>query len=155
MTIPGAFVAGVPLPAADLNLLPAGLRGGGYAQITANQTTITTTVDVTGLTVTFTAVAARRYQVLVQVEVSVDNVTAIPLVIITDAANTQKGRGVVSTLSATGSAHTLRFSVNETGLSGSTTRKVRASRAAGAGNVSIEAGATFPAFICVTDIGPA
>lgn len=153
MTIPGGFVAGVALPAADMNLLPAGLEGGGYAQITANQGSITTIADVTGLTVTWTAVTGRSYRIAVQCEASSTVAADVVIVAITDPSNTIKTRATTVLPTATVSA-TLAASVIESGLSGSTTRKVRAQRALGTGTITLTAAATFPAFILVLDIGP-
>jgi hypothetical protein len=54
---PGEFDPGYKVPAADLNLLPAGILA--YAQVTANQTGITTIADLTGLAVTITTPVGR------------------------------------------------------------------------------------------------
>lgn len=68
MTIPGGYVAGDILTAANLNFLPAGRKGGGHViafNANADQTGITTVVDVTSATLSFTAVAGRLYRVSV------------------------------------------------------------------------------------------
>lgn len=166
MTVPGGYIAGDVLTAANLNLLPGGKMG--YAQVTANQTTITTETDLTSLTVTWTAVSARRYRITGYCTMRVDS-TPSPAtwacVYITDGSNTKKQAGYGSfvpsgTSDSNDSLYTTAFvSVTETGLSGSTTRKLRAeSRGAGAANgdtVALIASSTQPAYILVEDIGPA
>lgn len=152
MTIPGDFTALDVLTAADMNLLPAGKIG--YAQITSSQTTITTEVDVTSLTVTWTAVSSRRYRTSWYFAASSSVSADIASVKCTTSGNTQVGITITGALS---SVYNYNFggSVVETGLSGSTTRKLRAVRTNGTGNISINAGATAPCYILVEDIGPA
>lgn len=160
MTIPGGFVAGDILGAADMNLLPGGLEGGGYAQITADQTTITTEADITSLTVTFTAVSSRRYRTSFVLDVSAQ--TSLPAsgeymrIHITDGSNTHKAEVTSAAPAAIDNRVTVYGSVVETGLSGSTTRKLRAERGDGSGDaMSVLAAAARPAYILVEDIGPA
>lgn len=53
-------MAGVPLTAVEMNLLPAGRVGA--ATVNSDQTGITTTAALTGFSITFTALALRRYE---------------------------------------------------------------------------------------------
>jgi hypothetical protein len=65
MTLPGDFAAGDVLTDTDMDLLPAGVSGGGYDETsTSDQTGITTVTAITGLMVTFTPRADRRYRVM-------------------------------------------------------------------------------------------
>jgi hypothetical protein len=144
------FTAGNVLTAAQMNRLPWGIMG--QASATANQTGITTATDVTGLSVTFTANSTRYYRTTVYVYSSVQNTAAgFPEVRITDGSNVQK-QTCVFQLGAGGQAP-FHFSVVETGLSGSTTRKARATTTAG--TLLLAATSTGPMFIVVEDIGQA
>lgn len=160
MTVPGGYVAGDTLTAANMNLLPGGLESGGYAEVTANQTTITSEADVTSLTVTWTAVSARRYRTSFCLNVSAQS--SVPgsgeymRIYITDGSNTHKFESTAPDPAGTDDRVTIVGSVVETGLSGSTTRKLRAQRADGTGHaMSVLAASTYPAYILVEDIGPA
>ena len=159
MTIPGGFVAGAVLTAADMNLLPGGRMG--YAQTTADQLAVGSVVDLTSLTVTWTAIAARRYRTSFQVGVFADTVidTSYGMeVLVTDAANVIKTKAAAFAGVGTGSDRsvTLVGSVCETGLAGSTTRKLRARiTSAAADSMTVDSDPTYPAYILVEDIGPA
>ena len=155
MTVPGGYIAGDVLSAANLNLLPGGKMG--YAERTTDQTGITSVTDITSLTVTWTAVAARRYRTSVYLNLESSVAADIMEATITDGSSSQKALGVVvmSALTAENDYMTIVVSTTETGLSGSTTRKVRARRRSGTGSVALRAGATYPAHILVEDIGPA
>jgi hypothetical protein len=157
VTIPGGFIAGDTLGAADMNLLPAGISAGGYAQITADQTSITTVTDVTSLTVTWTAVSSRRYRISFFVGVTHTAITTTGLaqILITDGSGTQKAKTMLDDVETTGEFRHLVGSVCETGLSGSTTRKIRASTDTGRGTMTVTASPTNPSYILVEDVGPA
>lgn len=161
MTVPGGYVAGDTLSAANMNLLPGGKMG--YAEVTANQTGITdTAADLTSLTVTWTAVSARRYRTSFFVTLSAQTTIAqadndLCRVQITDGSNNIKTIGTV-THPVVDVGMSCVASVTETGLSGSTTRKLRGRRGNGFGTgnaMSLLAASTYPAYILVEDIGPA
>jgi hypothetical protein len=160
---PGAYVAGDILGADDLNALPGGLYSGGYAQATSNQTTITTTADATSLTVTWTAVSSRRYRISWAINLSVTgaDITGDAFVYCTDGSNNVKG-SIIQTITAGEAADDVVYAnlssfTTETGLSGSTTRKIRVAfvEYAGGNTATLVASATSPAHILVEDIGPA
>lgn len=65
MATPGTFVAGTPLTAAEMNLLPGGRMASASRSTDVNG--IINGGAVTGLSVTFTAVAGRRYKISVTV----------------------------------------------------------------------------------------
>ena len=144
------FTSGAILTAAQMNRLPWGVVG--TANATANQTGITTVVDVTGLTVTFTADSSRIYRTTAYVFAAVQlTAQGYPGFSITDGANnTKQGSSI---LLATGFQAPLCVTVYESGLSGSTTRKVRAET--NAGTLTLAADAARPMVLIVEDIGQA
>jgi hypothetical protein len=154
-TSPGGFTAGDVLAAADMNALPGGFIAQGQA--TANQTlTGAGPHDITNCSVTFTAVANRRYKIsgLVQVAGADDNsrwsgrivegstiIQRIGLLEGTDSANAD--RAVFSGF------------IVRSPSAGSVTYKLTVARDAGAGNLTAEASVLNPNVILVEDIGPA
>lgn len=148
-------VAAILLDLAALNTevdaLPRGTMG--YAQITASQTGITTIVDVTGLTTTFTAVSGRRYRVSVDVYVN-GTVAADTLGIsIANGSNTQLTSTQIVAVANPAIQQRAVCSGVVTGISGSTTYKIRAIRLTGTGNMEVFASSANPGFILVEDIG--
>lgn len=135
----------------EVDALPLGEVA--YAEITANQGSITTITDVTGLSVTWTAVAGRVYEVTVQGLMLSSVADDICQLAITNASNTLQSWGAVSTRSPSAFGESVSCTKRVTGLSGSTTWKARAARQAGTGNVTLVAAATVPAFIKVVDMG--
>jgi hypothetical protein len=122
------------------------------ASKTANQTTITTIVDVSGLSVTFTATASRLYKIEAQglmFSSAADNLCQLT---IADSAN-----AVVATAATMSRSTTLGTTIRATGflsgISGSVTYKVRAARLSGAGNLTFVASATSPGLLWVEDVG--
>jgi hypothetical protein len=127
----------------------------GYAQVTANQGTFTTEVDLTSLTVTVTVpYAAHRIKVSAfaafQSSVASDTVAfrikegATVLqecgVVLPSTANNNVGVTATVVLVPTAAAHTYKLS---------------ALKELGTGNITMGASATAPAFILVEDLGPA
>lgn len=159
MTAPGGFVAGDVLGAADMNGLPAGVVA--YAERTSNQTSISTVTDLTSLTVTFTAVAGRRYRVTSHTSwyASVASTSAIVTLYNSTAAAQLQWSGCVTGDAAGGSNNnqtsTNLLSWSGTLAAGSTTLKLQARIGDDdSGTLTLRAGATYPAFILVEDIGP-
>ena len=125
----------------------------GYAQITASQVGITAVTDVTGLSVTFTAVAGRRYKITAEGYLASSVIDDVCAMQITDGSNNQ-----VQSAQTQGSANATIKAVAHAIVvpgAGSRTYKVRALRAGGTGNVTFFAATNAPAFILVEDIGPA
>jgi len=151
MTIPGGYIAGDVLTAANLNLAPAGTQGGGYAQRTTSQASITSMVDIASLTVTFTAVAGRRYKATVMFhwEQTVadgaffvyinDTVSNLMRFTVDEAANRPQGK--------------MFAYANLTSITGVKTWKVRCERDSGTASGTFFGAATYPAFISIEDIG--
>lgn len=137
---------------AQIAAIPDGARGAiAGAQVTALQAGIgTAQTDLTGLSVTFNAVAGRRYRTTVSWLALNNTLTADIAAYISDGANTQKQQ---RTVTASANSNTAMYVVlEESGLSGPITRKARARVTDG--TVNMNAAPTLPAFITVEDIGP-
>ena len=156
------FVSGAILTAAQMNNLPWGIvdataggtSGRGYVTRTSGDFSMTTTLaDVTGQTVTFTPVTGRLYKVSFSAYISNVGTTQTAQIQIADGSNVWKQTALVYLPAST--QQTVHTSVILTGLSGSTTLKMRAkvSAANGAlivGTTGNEAASVF----CIEDIGP-
>lgn len=127
------------------------------AQATANQATISAIVDLTSLSVTFTAIANRRYKVTANVLIVGTTLGDTFGLTLADAANTvlQLRNGGTGPTAATQIPVTLTLDTVTPAVAGSYTFKLRLARAAGSGTFTSLAGATFPAQLTVEDIGPA
>lgn len=123
-----------------------------YAQVVANQTPINAEGDLTGLTVTYTAVAGRRYRITAKVEITSSVADGVYVVKITDAANVGLQRATDACLTTSSRSVTLVYSA-VAAASGATTRKLRASKIGGTGTLTMGCAADYPAFIMVEDIG--
>lgn len=141
----------------DANVTPAKLAASlprgvvAKAKVTANQTPITTIVDLTGLTVTWTADPSRLYKISFHITVSSSVAADNGRVTITDSPGTTDFGLAGGYLFTTSIA--LDATTYESGLSGSITRKLRLARISGTGNLTMTASATSPAHILVEDIG--
>jgi hypothetical protein len=121
----------------------------GYAEVTASQAGITTIVDLTSLTVTFTAISSRRYRTrVVGSFLSSSSGDAARLQIWSASAEIEGSQHVLNIFGTEQFAEVL-----ETGLSGSITRKARYERTVGTGSLTLSASATNRGFIVVEDIG--
>lgn len=123
-----------------------------YAEVTANQATITTAVDLTSLTTTLTLVANRRVRItgFIKMFSSVANDIG-RLLIDGDGTTLQIAQTL---LPSTSQSVFLTCSVVVTPTAASHTYKLQAARGAGTGNITMQAAATNPAFILVEDLGP-
>lgn len=135
--------------AADLTLARGEV---GYAQVVADQLSISTVADLTSLTLTFTAVAGRRYRWTFSGEVVATVADGAYALILTDGSNVMKKRATRGCTSTAADSCSLMF--EETPGAGSVTRKLRLSKASGTGTVGLAATATNPAFLSLEDIGP-
>lgn len=141
--------AGEVLTATNLEKLAGGWIG--YAEVTADQSGITVEVDLTSLTVAVTVGPSRRIKITASVRVvTTVNNDAVTLKIAEGATILQQ-RDV--TLSVASNSGGLVAEVVLTPTTGAHTYKLRMVRTLG--SVTMQAGATYPAFICVEDIGPA
>lgn len=135
---------------ADIALLPKGKQG--YAQVTANQGSITTVVDLSGLSVTFTALASRYYRITGQIIVASTTATDRIDMIIADGAGTQLNV-IFGNPAVANQAITLHGSHIIQPGAGSKTYKLRCQRGVGAGTVTMTGAANTPDWILVEDIG--
>ena len=125
----------------------------GYAQVVANQTPITTIIDLTGLSVTFTAAAGRSYKVTGSTFPASSVVDGMVRMYITNSANAILQIADMSPRTA-GTAFVIQRSVILSTLSGSTTLKLRMERGGGAtGVITNYADPQWPSFILVEDMG--
>lgn len=147
------FASADVLTAADVN---AYLRGGlvmAYATKTANQT-FTTIADVTGLSVTFTAIAGRLYKVSVVGLLKSSVANDICQLVIADGTGTTLAVSQQVCPNTTYSVPATTFYL-ATPSAGSVTYKARVVRVAGTGTGTLEAAATYPAYIIAEDVGVA
>jgi hypothetical protein len=129
--------------------IPAGVLG--YAQVTANQGTFTALTDLTGLTVTATIVSGRRIRIRGNALFSSSSTgDTVQLQILEGAAVLAIAQTAPGTSGQSASALVEAVLTPSTGVH---TYKLSALRQSGAGNITMAAGATFPAFISVEDIG--
>ena len=144
------YAAGETLTAANKNLDTSG-NVAAPASVTANQGSITAVVDLTSLTITFTAISGYRYLIrgrcLAQSTVATDSLTLV----IADGSNTQIQQGSACP-GATSQNVSLAADVVVTPSSGSVTYKLRALRS-GTGTMQMTATATAPATLSIEDIG--
>jgi len=141
-------VAGEVLTAANLERLPGGWIG--YNEVTAAQTSITTVVDLTSLTVTVTVGSTRRVAVSAYAPVAQNVASGLAEVDIYEGA-AQLARAYLSL--ASGAFGVLTPRVVLTPTPGSHTYRLRGLTTGG--NMNLNAEAANPAFILVEDVGPA
>ena len=147
MALNTTFVSGAVLTAAQMNNLPMGIAGRSSF---VTDKTFTTLVD-TGLTITWTAVAARLYKLSLFGNV-LSSAAATIQITITDSANTAISEAAL--IMTAGQVLPLTPINLLTGVSGSVTYKVRAVASAGTGTLfgsSTRAG--LQAVFMVEDVG--
>ena len=135
------------LTAAHLALVPWGLVGAVVTS--ADQTGISAIADITGLTVTWTATASRTYVTFVKASVRKITNAGDAFIHLTDGAGGQKDGSPVTL--GVNDYGTLTAIAIETGLSGSITRKARAS--ASSATVTVLGASNYTSSILVFDIG--
>jgi hypothetical protein len=150
-------VAGQRLDADDLNdwmqNLPWGLVD--EATRTSNVGTFTTTpTDLTGLTITWTAVTNRQYLIEGQADFTSSVAGDDVAIQITTGADSlvQQARATLATVNRPQFIHIAGV---VTPSAGSATYKLKAARSGGTGNITMSASATNYAWMRITDIGPA
>lgn len=150
MTIPGGYIAGDVLSAANMNLLPGGTVS--VASTGSSQTGISAVTDLTSLSVTFTAVASRRY--LITGLVNYRQRTSSGLVTIEIAYG--GGPTVLASSMETRAADdygTASFSMYHVPGAGSITYRLRAQTSAGTVDINPLGVSTIPSMIIVEDVG--
>lgn len=124
----------------------ANTRQLGYAQVTANQASITTIVDLTGLSVTVNVLSGQRVKVTGFLPLMSSTVSTDQIGIVIDKGGVQVS-SAFSTAGNSGVAMTV-FLV-ESPTAGSITYKLRAIRNVGTGSITMNASTAYPAFILV------
>lgn len=150
MTINTVFTAGAILTAAQMNNLPFGVAG--YKSLTSlSQTGITTATDITGATITFTAVANRPYAIFSHGyhNTTANNVTVG--VLLKEGATTLDQSFGAALVGGTGTTIT-GFAIR-TFTAGSHTIKLQAVLQNGTGSISAEGTATLSYDFIVIDLG--
>lgn len=125
-----------------------------YAQVTADQTGITTITSLTTLTTTATVPANRRIRTTISGEWLGQVLNDRHIVYIADGADVALRRQILDVADAD-SLNPFHLSYVEATTAGSITRKARMERSSGTGACQLRASATNPAFILLEDIGPA
>lgn len=130
-----------------------GMLKNGYAQATSAQGSITTVVDLTNLSVTVTVGTNRRIKISGECLSGSTTGTDTVRLQIQEGSTVLQLRDIITNVNSAELQHHAEVVLNPT--AGSHTYKLTMQRAAGAGTVTMNAGATFPAFILVEDLGPA
>jgi hypothetical protein len=131
-----------------------GVPSGGYQEITADQTGITTTTDITGLAVTFTAGASRRYRVTIQIALVVTAGAPIDIDLqLKESTTVLRSWPFRSTYLEDLSDASAQYSAIIAPAGGAHTYKV--TTVPSGGTHRVEASATQPAWILIEDIGAA
>lgn len=148
--MPTQLTTGALVTAANWNTIPAGVLG--YAQTTTSQGSITSTVDLTGLSVTVTAIASRRIRVSGFVSIgadAADNTIRVGIWQLTNELNSSDVNSSVANV-----RYGTHVSVVVTPSAGSVTYRIRAGRVSGAGSVGTGSSTIRPSYILVEDLGP-
>jgi hypothetical protein len=153
---PGSQSVGDVLTSANFTKLPGGWIG--YAEVTANQTGITTDTALTGLTVTVTVGTSRKIRItgVGVIERTVGDGQGIGYI---KEGATKLGRWAqanqVTVAQGSGSVVSNPGSTFTTPSAGSHTYFLTLERTTGTGTIQLDAAAGTPAYILVEDIGPA
>ena len=144
------FVSGAVLTAQQQNNFPRGVMA--YYVSTANSSITTSTTDITGATLTFTAVANRLYRASFTCDYSNTNAGALSGFYFTDSANAsiQNIANTISTASGFAQATLIHLF---TTTAGSVTRKMRTDVSVGGGSIRGTAGNVYT--FMIEDMGPA
>lgn len=123
----------------------------GIKKLSVAQSSITTAVDVTGLSVTMTAVAGRQLEIKAELPLLSSVDADLARIDICDGAGAIKdGRQFRMSTSGVGCIATEWLAT----VAGSLTRKVQVSRSAGTGNIQVACGGTTIGKLIVIDHGP-
>jgi hypothetical protein len=150
MTINTTFTSGEVLTAAQMNNLPFGVAG--YVSLTSlSQSGITTATDITGATITFTAVANRPYAIFSHGyhNTTANNVTVG--VLLKEGATTLDQSYGAALVGGTGTTIT-GFAIR-TFTAGSHTLKLQAVLANGTGTITAEGTTALSYDFIVIDLG--
>jgi hypothetical protein len=147
MTVPGSFAPGDVLTDTDMNGLPGG-RKASATKTTAQNSIGTSATDLSSLTVTFTALAGRKYRITGQATF-VQAATASTAILYLLASGTQIALSSDAVVGTFGRTQTV-IAEHSPGA-GSVTYKLQAS--CDSGTINLSASSTAPSMILVEDIG--
>ena len=145
------FTTGQVLTSSNANSWPRGVMG--YYVSTANSAISTTTADVTGTSITWTAEANRLYRASFNGDYSQNTANAIAGFYLTDGSNNTQ-TNVANSISVANGFSVISMNFVFTVSAGSTTRKMRTDLSAGTGASRGTGGGVFYTFV-IEDIGPA
>jgi hypothetical protein len=143
------FTSGTVYTADQANRYPRGIMG--YYISTANSAISTTTTDVSGTSITFTAEANRLYKASFICDYSQTNSNAITGFYLADSANTLI-QAIANTISVNSGFAQVSLVYLFTASAGSVTRKMRCDTSAGSGTIRGTSGAVYT--FMIEDIGP-
>ena len=147
------FVSGAILTAAQQNAFGFSTVG-LTTSTTLLQAGVTTPVDITGMSVTFTAIANRNYKISAYMYAIASVTNACAALEIKQGATTLQT--AITNLGVATIGATINTFVIKTFTAGSTTVKLTGALAAGStGSITFNGGATLPVYILVEDVGPA
>lgn len=141
------------LTAADMNAYARGGLVMAYASKTTTET-FTTLADVTGLSLTFTAVAGRLYKIDLHGLLRSSVANDVAQLLIADSSNNTVSVGQAVCVNTTFAVTCSCFYLAAPSA-GSVTYKARFVRSSGSGTCTLDAAATYPAYIIATDVGVA
>lgn len=154
------FTSGAILTAAQMNNLPWGIvaataggtSGSGYIRNTTSGVSIPiAATDISGMTISWTAIATRIYKITVTLSDVVSGAGFSPLLVeVTDATPTTKYQARFTMPAA--QTNNITFSYVETGISGTILRKVRTTGVTNTGTFNTNAAAALSTFV-IEDIG--
>lgn len=124
---------------------------GAPAAVTTTQAGISSVVDLTGLVITATAVAGRRWKLSGNVRVTQNTLDSVPELYITNGAGTIINRRGISL--AAGETGHIHVEADVVTTAGSLTYKLRLT--SGAGTVDLTAASDIVANFRIEDLGPA
>lgn len=152
MTINTTFVSGNILTAAQMNNLPWGVAA--KSAVTSGQALTNASAAITGTSVTWTADASRVYKLTMFMQINITAGTGSVFAGINTGTGTRISEG--SQYGGANSYVSICNVVYETGLSGSTTRRVQAQFLAGGVTAATTfAAASYPIILIVEDVGAA
>jgi hypothetical protein len=149
----GAFVGNDLTAAMIQRAFPLGVLSGGRAIVTTTQGSITTAVDLTGLTITVTPAAGRLIKVSFQLHIH-STVSGDVAGIFIQEGTTVLGQSYQGLQGVNFSQIVTGF-VLLTPTNAAHTYKLTAQRITGTGTLQTDGSASFPEFILAEDIGPA
>jgi hypothetical protein len=147
------FTSGQILTAQECNNFPFGVVG--YTESTTlSQGGVTSIVDLTGMSVTFTAIANRYYKISASMYAYPSVTNACASLSIRQGSTTLQT--IITNLGVAGVGATMTGYTLETFTAGSTTLKLSGALTSGStGTILFNAAATLPVSILIEDLGPA